>query len=651
MRIFIKTYYMKQTSLLGLLLLVVAMAFIKPPRVITGIVTDDAGNPLITYINIKGTQKNISSAADGSFSIEVPDKKAVLIFSSAGYETKELRVGDNQRFIVRLKISDQALLDVIVTNQDRVFRKEIAGHQASVSAAKPMLGRAPGIQVGGFYDRSDRQRDGWIRNKTPYNREGYDRIPENPFLKVDHNPLSTFSIDVDAASYSNLRRIINEGRMPPLGAVRIEEMINYFSYNYPQPKDDKPFSVNTEMASCPWNPEHHLLMIGLQGKKINVESLPAANLTFLVDVSGSMNSADKLPLVKESLNLLVDQLRPADRVSLVVYAGNAGLVLPPTTGKDKQRIREAISQLEAGGSTAGGMGIQLAYRTARQNFISEGNNRVILCTDGDFNVGASSDDELERIIEEERKSGVYLTVLGFGTGNYQDAKMQKLANKGNGNHAYIDGMSEAKKVLSSEFGGTLFTIAKDVKLQIEFNPAQVQAYRLIGYENRMLAKEDFNNDKKDAGDMGSCHTVTALYELVPPGIKMKEPDSIQLSRYTSHFKASIPAHSDELLQISLRYKKPDSEVSQLLTVAVKHVDPRLLKSAMSDNFLLASSVAEFGLLLSDSKYKGTASYLSAKAAAQKTLENDKAGYRKELVQLMEKALRLKKEGVVVIADE
>ncbi len=352
-----------------------------------------------------------------------------------------------------------------------------------------------------------------------FNTEEYDGIVENRFLKVTDNPLSTFSIDVDAASYSNVRRFLNDGALPPAGAVRIEEMINYFHYDYPQPRGEDPFSINTEIADCPWSQDNRLVLIGLQGKRIPTENLPPSNIVFLIDVSGSMNEPNKLPLVQQSMKMLTEQLREQDRVAIVVYAGNAGLVLPATSGANKQAISNAIDRLEAGGSTAGGAGIKLAYEIAKNNYLPKGNNRVILCTDGDFNVGASSDDEMERLIEQERKSGVFLTVLGYGMGNYKDSKMQKLADKGNGNHAYIDNLNEAKKVLVSEFGGTLFTIAKDVKLQIEFNPEKVQAYRLIGYENRLLNKEDFNNDQKDAGELGSGHTVTALYEVIPVGVK------------------------------------------------------------------------------------------------------------------------------------
>ncbi|HEY9658998.1 MAG TPA: von Willebrand factor type A domain-containing protein, partial [Allocoleopsis sp.] len=370
---------------------------------------------------------------------------------------------------------------------------------------------------------------------------------------------------------------------PPDGAVRIEEMVNYFHYDYSQPKTDQPFSVTTEISDAPWNKDHKLVLIGLQGKKISVDNLPPSNLTFLIDVSGSMWSEDKLPLVKASMKLLVDQLRQQDMISMVVYAGAAGLVLPPTSGADKMRIKDAIDKLEAGGSTAGGAGIRLAYKTAREHFVKNGNNRVILCTDGDFNVGESSDDAMERLIEEERSSGVFLTVLGFGTGNYQDAKMQKLADKGNGNHAYIDGIAEAKKVLVNEFGGTLFTIAKDVKLQVEFNPSKVQGYRLIGYENRMLAKEDFNNDKKDAGDMGSGHTVTALYEIIPVGVHSTFLDKVDSLKYQSNLKPlSYTNYADELMTVKFRYKAPDGDVSKLIEQPVK--DDRKPISATSENF-------------------------------------------------------------------
>lgn len=374
----------------------------------------------------------------------------------------------------------------------------------------------------------------------PFNTEDYDHIIENDFHSVEQQPLSTFSIDVDRASYSNVRRFIQEGSLPPKGAVRIEEMINYFDYNYASPTTEDPFALYSEIASCPWNSKHRLVHIGLQGKKISTADLPPSNLVFLVDVSGSMEEPNKLPLVQESLKLLTDQLREDDRVAIVVYAGKAGLVLPSTSGSDKMKIKEAIDELQAGGSTAGGEGITLAYKIARQNMKEHGNNRVILATDGDFNVGVSSDDELVELIEKERESGIFLSVLGYGMGNYKDNKMQQLADKGNGNHNYIDNLNEAKKVLVNEFGGTLFTIAKDVKLQVEFNPARVNAYRLIGYENRILGNEDFNDDKKDAGELGSGHTVTALCEIIPAGVQDTFIRKVDKLKYTPKKKPQLP---------------------------------------------------------------------------------------------------------------
>ncbi len=381
--------------------------------------------------------------------------------------------------------------------------------------------------------------------------------------------------------------------------------------------------------------QHRLVSIGLQGRKIPVQNLPPSNLTFLIDVSGSMESEDKLPLVKSSLKLLTDQLREQDRVSIVVYAGNAGVVLSPTPGNNKTNIKDAIARLEAGGSTAGGQGIKLAYKIAREHFIRNGNNRVILCTDGDFNVGTSSDDELERLIEEERKSGVFLTVLGYGTGNYQDAKMQKLADKGNGNHAYIDNQNEARKVLVNEFGGTLFTIAKDVKLQIEFNPAKVQAYRLIGYENRMLAKEDFNNDKKDAGELGSGHTVTALYEVMPVGVTNNYPETVDALKYSQPSIAQPYSFNDEMMNIKLRYKQPDGDVSKLMVHPV--MDSNKPIGNASENFRFAASIAQFGMILRNSEFKNNSSFDGAAKLAASAVGVDKEGYRKEFLEMIAKA--------------
>ena len=472
-----------------------------------------------------------------------------------------------------------------------------------------------------------------------FNTEEYGRIVENEFLSVAENPLSTFSVDVDRAAYSNIRRFLRDGQRPPRDAVRIEEMVNYFTYDYPDPSGAQPFSVTTEVASCPWNERHRVLLVGLQGRRMKTADLPANNLTFLIDVSGSMMEPDKLPLVKEGLELLVNQLRPKDRVAIVVYAGNAGLVLPSTPGSDKGTILSAIQSLEAGGSTAGGAGIKLAYDVAKQNFVDGGNNRVILATDGDFNVGASSDGELEQLIESKRNDHIFLTVLGFGTGNIKDSKMELLADKGNGNYAYVDTLAEARKVLVSEMGATLFTIAKDVKLQIEFNPAKVASYRLIGYENRLLRKEDFNNDAKDAGDIGAGHSVTALYELVMPGDDSGTA-SVDPLKYQT---AKVTAASPELLTLKLRYKEPEGDTSKLLTYTVS--DSHADVTSASNNLRFASAVAEFGMLLRDSKFKGDATYDEARALAQKSLGRDFEGYRRDFLTMIGDAQNLSSETV------
>ena len=435
-----------------------------------------------------------------------------------------------------------------------------------------------------------------------FNTEEYGRFEENPFLRPEDNPLSTFSIDVDRASYANVRRFLRNGQRPPHDAVRIEEMVNYFTYDYPEPSNGEPVSITTELAACPWNEKNRLLLVGLQTKRIDTRDLPPNNLVFLVDTSGSMQSQDKLPLVKNALRLLVDQMRDGDRISIVAYAGSAGLVLKPTKGSDRGTILEAIDAFEAGGSTAGAEGILLAYEVAKENFLRDGNNRVILATDGDFNVGVTSDGELERLIEEKRRDGIFLTVLGFGTGNLKDSKMELLADKGNGNYAYIDTIAEARKSLVREMGATLFTVAKDVKVQVEFNPAHVGAYRLIGYENRLLRAEDFNNDKKDAGELGAGHSVTALYEIVPPGGEVPNADVDPL-KYQSR---TASAGGAELATVKLRYKEPQGEDSKLMT----HIVSTATEEVASHNFRLASSVAQLGMLLRDSPHKGNATFES-----------------------------------------
>lgn len=469
------------------------------------------------------------------------------------------------------------------------------------------------------------------------NSERYAEILENPFLETSRAPLSTFSIDVDTASYANVRRFINEGTLPPKDSVRIEELVNYFEYDYPQPVSDVPFSVSTEVAKTPWNSKHKIVQIGLQGKRVSLDNVPPSNLVFLLDVSGSMNSPDKLPLLKNGLRILVSQLTSKDRVAIVAYAGSSGLVLPSTSATDKNKIIGALNMLEAGGTTAGGEGIQLAYKVAQQNFISNGNNRVILATDGDFNVGMSSDDELVKLIEGKRKSNIFLSVFGFGRGNLNDSMMEKLSNKGNGNYAYIDSNEEARKALGNQVAGTLYTIAKDVKIQVEFNPAKVAGYRLIGYENRLLADRDFNDDKKDAGEIGAGHSVTALYEIVPAGQKVENPGVDKL-KYSPIVKSNT-RFTDELMTVKLRYKEPRETKSRLLSIGVLDRDSSI--DSASANLKLASAVAQFGLLLRDSKYKGTATLGSVESLARAAKGGDLKNYRGEFINLVAKAKSLK----------
>jgi Ca-activated chloride channel family protein len=492
---------------------------------------------------------------------------------------------------------------------------------------------------------TDERKESFRAPLPPVDREGYDHVQDNPFLAAATNPLSTFSIDVDTASYANVRRFLGEGRLPPKDAVRIEELVNYFRYDYPQPAGDAPFSITTELGACPWQAEHRLVLVGLRGRALDDESLPPRNLTFLLDVSGSMQPPDKLPLLKRAMGVLVDSLRAEDRVAIVVYAGSSGLVLPSTSGAEKGAIHAAIDSLWAGGSTAGAAGIRLAYEVAKDSYVEGGINRVILATDGDFNVGVSSDGELVRLIEEKRESGVYLSVLGFGEGNLQDAKMEKLADHGNGNYSYIDSFREARKVLGTEAGGTLVTIAKDVKIQVEFNPARVRAYRLIGYENRTLRAEDFADDRKDAGEIGAGHTVTALYEIVPAGVDIDLP-AVDPLKYQSPAVPSGDGSSRELLMVKLRHKAPDGVRSRLQTVAVEDREPDVEASA---NLRFASAVAAFGMLLRDSEYKGSASWSQVVDLARGAVGPDPDGYRAEFLVLARNAASLAVREEVAIA--
>ena len=471
----------------------------------------------------------------------------------------------------------------------------------------------------------------------PLNRENYAHFDDNPVKRAAEQPVSTFSIDVDTGAYANVRRFLNQGSLPVKDAVRVEEMINYFSYNYPLPKDKtRPFSVTTEIAPTPWNKDTVLLRVGLKGYDIAAEKLPPANLVFLVDVSGSMMSPDKLPLLKSGLKLLVQNLRAQDRVSLVVYAGNTGVVLEPTPGDQKGRILTALEGLTAGGSTNGGAGIKLAYAMAEQGFIKNGINRVLLATDGDFNVGTVSFEALKNMVEEKRKTGVSLTTLGFGTGNYNDRLMEQLADAGNGNYAYIDTLNEANKVLVSEMSSTLQTIAKDVKIQIEFNSAVVAEYRLIGYENRALKREDFNNDKIDAGDIGAGHTVTALYEIVLSGGKGAR---IEPLRYGSERDAA-KGNKDELALLRLRYKLPDSDKSLLIEQALKTADVQRDAGKTSADFRFSAAVSAFGQLLRGGKYTGDFGYDDVARLAQGARGQDGFGYRGEFLMLVNLAKSL-----------
>ena len=481
----------------------------------------------------------------------------------------------------------------------------------------------------------------WPPVRSPLGQDAYEPVTDNPFRAVAENPLSTFSIDVDTGSYSIVRRYLQQNhQLPPPSAVRIEELVNYFRYDYPQPEEGKPFAANVEVAGCPWNAEHRLVRVGIKGREIARDRRPLTNLVFLVDVSGSMQSPDKLPLVKESLRLLTEQVGENDRVAIVVYAGSSGLVLPSTNGTDKQAILKSLDALEAGGSTNGGQGIQLAYDIAVANFVKGGVNRVILATDGDFNVGVTDRGDLVKLIEQKAASGVFLTTLGYGMGNLKDATLEQLADKGNGNYAYIDNLGEAKKVLVEQMSGTLVAIAKDVKIQIEFNPTQVAAFRLIGYENRILRHEDFNDDKKDAGEIGAGHTVTALYELVPagkqPAVAAAEvPAAVDPLKYQQKLAPTDAAQTAELLTLKLRYKQPDGDKSQLLEYPVK--DSGNAYGRATGDFKFAASVALFGMLLRDSPYKGTASFAAAHELAQEGRGSDPEGYRSEFIQLIDAA--------------
>ena len=583
---------------------------------VTGTVTDENDQPLIgANVSIEKSRKGTVTNEHGKYSIEAIQGD-IIRFSYIGYKTQKVKA--NRKIIdVKLYPDNNLLMEECVITSDEVSNRAISSKQMAVrSLGMPAL----------IYDRYA-------------NREEYNHNAENRFKSPVKDPLSTFSIDVDAASYSNIRRFINQVEMPPKDAVLIEEMINYFNYNYPKPTGNDPVRITTEVGICPWNKTHRLVQIGLKAREIENQNLPASNFVFLIDVSGSMFGPTRLELVKSSLRLLVNNLREKDRVAIVTYCGDARVALPSTPGNEKQKIKDALETLTAGGSTARGAGIKEAYRIAQKNFIAQGNNRIILCTDGDFNVGASSETELENLIESKRKGGIFLTVLGYGMGNYKDNKMQILAQKGNGNHAYIDNIQEANKVLVNEFGSTMYAVAKDVKLQVEFNPAKVQSYRLVGYETRMLNNEDFNDDTKDAGEMGAGHTVTALYEIIPTGISGNIPGSIDPLKYQTETNINTQtSNSSELLTVKLRYKTPEEEKSKKIEKSVTDMG----KDNVSPDFRFASAVAMFAQLLKDSDFKGEATYDKVIETANKGLSFDPEGYRAEFVRLVQSAKGLNK---------
>jgi Ca-activated chloride channel family protein len=584
-------------------------------RTITGKVTDENNAPLPgVNVIIKGSKQGAVTGLNGEYSINLPDSNAVLVFNYVGYMAEEVKVRKSDIINVVMTPDVTALEEVVVIGYGVNKRSNLTG---AISLFRQPV-------------KCNNDATNYYFPAPDFNTEGYSTIHENGYKNPLRAPLSTFSIDVDAASYSNVRRFINNGQKPPIDAARIEEMINYFDYDYPQPDNGHPFSINYELGQCPWNKDHILLHIGLQGEKVETDQVPPSNIVFLIDVSGSMSSYNKLPLLKKAFKLLVKQLREEDRVAIVVYAGSSGLVLPSTRGDQKETIIAALDRLQSGGSTAGAAGLKLAYQVAEENFIEGGNNRIILATDGDFNIGPSSNAEMERLITSYRDKGIFISVTGFGMGNYKDDKMEIIADKGNGNYAYIDNIMEAKKVFINEFSSTLYTIAKDVKIQIEFNPVYVKEYRLIGYENRLLNEEDFEDDKKDAGELGAGHTVTALYEIVT---NYKDADKVRTLKYQKSDVLPEASLNNELATIKFRYKKPDGNKSILMVQPIeKNVKDY---EELSDNFKFSAAVAGFGMLLRDSKFKGNLCYDNVLQLARKGKGDDRNGYRNEFIRLVE----------------
>lgn len=584
----------------------------------------ETNNPLIgATVRIPTLQTSDATNARGEFYFTAPPGTYEVEVNMVGYETLKQKIIAGPRGLrdltFTLKPAEVSLEEVIITGS--------AAENDALGSGRQVYGFIQGAQK---LSPPPSPHSGYRMTGA----EEYAEISENIFKWAQKTPLSTFSIDVDGASYSNVRRMIMDGYLPPADAVRIEEFINYFNYRYDTPSGEEPFSVQTGIASAPWNPEHHLVQIGIQGEQVDADDLPPGNLVFLLDVSGSMGSHDKLPLLKKGFKLLVNQLREEDRVSIVVYAGSSGLVLPPTSGADKETILGALERLQSGGSTAGAAGIQQAYQVAMEHYRKDANNRVILATDGDFNVGISDKDKLVELIEEKREHGIFLSVLGFGSGNLKDGRMEQIANHGNGNYYYIDNLLEAKKVLVSEMGGTLHTIAKDVKIQVEFNPQNVQAYRLIGYENRLLADEDFNDDTKDAGELGAGHTVTALYEVIPHGVDIEnELTDIDPLKYQIPSEV-VDGFEHELMTVKLRYKSPDGDKSTLISTVVSTDQ---IEDELSEDLSFASAAAALGMILRDSKFKGDADFEMVQQLARNGKGTDEHGYRSEFIKLAELA--------------
>lgn len=635
---------MKKAISLCILCIITALRVMAQTGDIKVIVT--AGNSPVEDVIVTISSQNVKDQ-------KTTDTKGVATFrqlltgnytitaSKAGFSTKTAYTtvisGKTQQVNIQLAVVLEELKAVTISEKELHIRKD---KRRATKTVQEDMARGRTIEYEAMPAPADAMYAPASMPRMAYrerNTESYKKVPENDFMSVRVNPLSTMSVDVDRASYANVRRFINEGQTPPPDAVRVEEMINYFNYQYPQPEGDNPLAIVTELTNCPWNDKHKLLHIGMQARTIPTDNLPPSNLVFLIDVSGSMDQENKLPLVKSSLKMLISKLRALDRISIVVYAGSAGLVLPATAGNQKGAINAALNKLKAGGSTAGGAGIKLAYNIAQENYIRGGNNRVILATDGDFNVGVSGDNEMEELITKERQKGIYLTCLGYGMGNYKDSKMEVLADKGNGNYAYIDSKQEAEKTLVREFGGTIFTLAKDVKSQIEFNPAYVQSYRLVGYENRLLNEEDFTDDKKDAGDMGSGHSVTIIYEIIPAGVNSADVRNVRPLKYQQ--RAAYPTVLDyeagsELATIKFRYKKPNGNTSKEITHLIYNNSTDIRHA--SENARFATSVAMFGMLLKNSAYKGTSNYNKVLTMARNSAGYDAEGYRAEFIELVKK---------------